>query len=246
MSDFGYRNYHRLFKAVAPVLLNMEVRGLQHIPETGPVILVGNHLSSADPPILTAFVKRHPYFMIKKELYNHLFYRIMLPPMDPIPVERGKADRVALRAAEAVLKRGDILVIYPEGTRSRSGEIQTAHTGVIFLAQRTGAPIVPVAISGSERMLSSRFPWYRRARVQLTFGAPFRLADLQTDGKQDREALAHAVMARVAALLPPRYRGVYAEAGDRGWGLGAGEPAQAIPVKPPTDAEAEPSTEHAS
>ena len=224
-----YRAWHYLLRAAVPVLASMEVRGLHHVPRTGPVILVGNHISMADPPILMAYVRRHIHFIIKAELLEHLTYRILLPPGEPIAVHRGKPDRVALRQAEAVLKSGGVLGIYPEGTRNLSGETQEAHTGVVFLAQRTGAPIVPVAISGTERIFRPRFPWFRRARVRLTFGPAFTLAELGTPSRTNRDELAHAIMARVAALLPPPYRGIYAEsqqsgAGSQGSGAVSQEP----------------------
>jgi len=217
-----YDAWHYLLRAAAPVLTSIRVQGRHHVPPTDAVILVSNHISMADPPLLIAYVKRHIRFFIKAELLDHLAYRILLPLGDPIPVRRGKADRVALRQAEAVLKSGGILGIFPEGTRNLSGETQEAHAGVVFLAQRTGAPIVPIGISGTERIFSPRFPWYRRARVQLIFGPPFTLAELGAETRADRDALAHAIMARVAALLPPRYRGIYA--GGQASGIGNQRP----------------------
>jgi 1-acyl-sn-glycerol-3-phosphate acyltransferase len=202
--------YHYLLRAAVPVLTRIEVQGLEHIPRTGPAILVSNHISMIDPTILIGYVKRQIHFIIKAELLDQLVFRILLPPNDPISIRRGKVDRVALRKAEAVLKAGKLIGIFPEGTRSHSGGTQEAHAGVIFLAHRTGAPIVPVAISGTEDVFQSHFPWYHRARIRLTIGQPFTLADLGDVRSGDREALAHAVMARVAALLPARYRGIYA------------------------------------
>ena len=206
-----YHAWRYLLRTAVPVLTRIEVQGLEHVPRTGPAILVSNHISTVDPPILFAYVKRQIRFIAKIEVFDNLFYRIALPPLEnTIPIHRGKADRGALRKAEAVLKAGGVIGIYPEGTRSQSGETQEAHTGVVFLARRTGAPIVPVALSGTEAIFQSHFPWYRRARVSMTFGEPFSLTELGDARHGDREALAHAVMARVATLLPPRYRGIYA------------------------------------
>ena len=205
-----YHAWRYLLRGAVPVLTRIEVQGLEHIPRTGPAILVCNHISLIDPTILIGYVKRHIHFIIKAELLDQLVYRILLPPGDPIPIHRGKADRVALRKAQAFLETGELIGIYPEGTRSHSGGTQEAHAGVVFLAHRTGAPIVPMAISGTEDIIQSHFPWYRRARIRLTIGQPFTLADLGDVRSGDREALAHAVMARVAMLLPPRYRGIYA------------------------------------
>ncbi len=206
-----YQAWRYLLRTTVPFLTRIEVTGLEHIPSEGPAILVSNHISMADPPILIGYVKRQIHFFIKVELLDHLVYRIILPPGDPIPVQRGKADRMALRKAEAILKSGGIVGIYPEGTRNQSGETQEGRSGAIFLAHRTGSIIVPVAISGTEGIFRPGFPWFHRARVRMTIGEPFRLADLGEAESSDREALAFALMARVAALLPARYRGVYAE-----------------------------------
>jgi 1-acyl-sn-glycerol-3-phosphate acyltransferase len=206
-----YDMWHGILRVAAPLLTRIRVEGAQNIPQAGALILVSNHISLADPPVLVAYVKRHIHFMLKTELLQQVPLKYLLPPAKPISVRRGKVDREALRAAEAVLKEGGVLGVYPEGTRSHQGGAQEARAGVIFLAQRTGAPILPVAISGTEGIFSQHFPWYRRARVQLTFGVPFTLADLATEGDTNRDALAHAMMGRVAALLPPQYRGVFAQ-----------------------------------
>jgi 1-acyl-sn-glycerol-3-phosphate acyltransferase len=211
MATLYYYCWHYLLRAVVPTVMRVKVRGHHHLPKRGPCLLVGNHLSWFDPPILGAYVRRDIRFMTKAEALETWPLNIILPPGDPIKVHRGRADRQALRQAEEHLKQGRFIIIYAEGTRSKSGMAQEARAGVVFLAQRTGAPIVPVAISGSERILSKRFPWYHRARVELTFGAPFELKDLGPVTRSNRDQLAHAVMARVAALLPPAYRGAYGE-----------------------------------
>jgi len=206
-----YHAWRYSLRAVVPALTYIKVRGLHHIPRAGGCILVGNHLSLADPPCLLAYVPRHVHFIVKAEVFGQWPLSVILPPGDPIKVSRGKADLQALRQAEHYLKNGEVVMIYAEGTRSVAGAAQEARAGVVFLAQRTGVPIVPVAISGTERVIRRRFPWYWRGRVQMTFGAPFRLEDLGTPTRKNREELAQKVMGRVAALLPPAYRGVYAE-----------------------------------
>jgi 1-acyl-sn-glycerol-3-phosphate acyltransferase len=204
-----YRAWYHTLRAVAPTLAYIKVRGREHIPAKGPCLLVGNHVSMTDPPVLMAYVPRHLHFMTKAELFDEFPWKYILPPGQPIVVHRGRADRQALRQAEEFLKQGQAVAIYAEGTRARSGEAQEARAGVVFLAQRTNAPIVPVAISGTEKLFSKRFPWYRRARVELTFGEPFLLSDIGTITRTNRDAIAQQVMARVAELLPPGYRGIY-------------------------------------
>ena len=206
-----YHTWRYALRAVVPTLANIKVRGLHHVPKTGPCLLVGNHLSLADPPCLLAYVPRHVHFIVKAEAFEQWPLSVILPPGDPIKVRRGKADLQALREAERYLKNGEVVMIYAEGTRSKAGEAQEARAGVVFLAQRTNAPIVPVAISGTEKVIRRRFPWYWRGRVEMTFGPPFYLHDLGTPTRKNRDQMAQAVMARVAALLPPAYRGVYAK-----------------------------------
>jgi 1-acyl-sn-glycerol-3-phosphate acyltransferase len=205
-----YHAWRYFLRAVVPMLAHMQVRGVHHIPKRGGCLIVGNHLSLADPPCLLAYVPRQMHFIVKAEAFEQWPLSVILPPGEPIKVYRGRADLQALRQAEQYLKRGEAVMIYAEGTRSKAGEAQQARAGVVFLAQRTGVPIVPVAISGTERVIRRRFPWYWRGRVQMTFGEPFYLQELGIPTRHNRDQLAHAVMGRVAALLPPAYRGVYA------------------------------------
>lgn len=204
-----YRCWHYLLRAAVPTAMYIKVRGLHYVPRTGPCLIVGNHLSMIDPICLLAYVPRHVHFMTKAELFDQWPLSILLPPGDPVKIHRGRADRQALRLAEKYLKQGEPVAIYAEGTRSKAGEAQEARAGVVYLAQRANVPIVPVAISGSERVFSRRFPWYRRARVQMTFGPPFTLAEIGEVTRQNRDLIAQEVMARVADLLPPGYRGIY-------------------------------------
>lgn len=204
-----YHAWRHVLRTVVPILTSIKVEGQQHVPRTGSCLIVSNHISIADPPILLGFIPRQAHFMTKAEAFEQWPLSWILPPGEPIKVHRGKADRQALRQAETYLKNGEAVVIYAEGTRSRSGEAQEARAGVVFLAQRTGAPIVPVGIAGSERIFSKRFPWYRRAVVRLTFGPPFHIDELGPMTRHNRDEIAHRVMERVAALVPPAYRGIY-------------------------------------
>jgi 1-acyl-sn-glycerol-3-phosphate acyltransferase len=221
-----YRGWHYLFRAVVPTAAYIKVRGVDNIPRTGPCLLVSNHISMADIPCVMAYVPRHVHFMTKAELFDTWPLSVLMPPGQPIKVHRGRADRQALRQAEEFLKQGETVIIYAEGTRSRLGEAQEARAGVVFLAQRTDAPIVPVAISGTERLFSKRFPWYRRGRVQLTFGTPFRISEFGAITRHNREQIAQQVMGRVAVLLPPQYRGVYTQAAQA-----VTTPASSLPVE---------------
>lgn len=206
-----YKAWYYFLRGVVPTLAYTRVRGLHHIPRTGAFLLVSNHISIADPPVLIGYVPRHLHFITKAEAFEQWPLNVILPPGEPVKIHRGRADRQALREAEAFLRNGEPVAIFAEGTRSKAGEAQEARAGVVFLAQRTGVPIVPAAISGTEKLFRKRFPWYQRAKVQVTFGPPFTLADIGEVTRHNRDEIASRVMGRVAALLPPGYRGVYNE-----------------------------------
>jgi 1-acyl-sn-glycerol-3-phosphate acyltransferase len=189
--------------------MSVDIRGIEHISATGPCLLVSNHLSNADSFCLIASIRRPFYGMAKAELFERWLVRWVIAGLEPIKVQRHGSDRQALRQAEDYLRRGRMLLLYAEGTRSKTGEMQEARAGVVFLAQRTGAPIVPIAISGTDKLFKRTIPWYRRVPVQITIGAPFHLADVGEVERRNRHEMAQAVMARVAALLPPAYQGVH-------------------------------------
>lgn len=206
-----YKAWYYFLRGVAPTVAHMKVRGLHHVPRTGAFLLVCNHVSLADPPVIIGYVPRHLHFITKAEAFEQWPLNVILPPGEPVKIHRGRADRQALREAEEYLRKGEAVAIFAEGTRAKAGEAQEARAGVVFLAQRTGVPIVPVAISGTEKLFRKRFPWYQRAKVQMTFGEPFTLAEIGEVTRHNRDQIAQAVMRRVADLLPPVYRGVYLE-----------------------------------
>jgi 1-acyl-sn-glycerol-3-phosphate acyltransferase len=156
-------------------------------------------------------VKRHEHHMAKVELFGVPVLGSIMRMLGAFPVRRGESDRESLRVAEQVLNAGQVLVIFPEGHRSGTGKMAAGLPGVALIAMRTGAPIVPVGISGTERVFKGfRFgPW--APRVRMVFGKPFTLA---ANGKRRSEDLRRGIdtiMRHIAALVPPEYRGVYAE-----------------------------------
>lgn len=204
----------------------LEVEGVENVPATGPVILVANHISSMDIVTIGLPVKRHEHHMAKVELFGVPVLGSILRLLGAFPVRRGESDRESLRVAEEVLSAGQVLVIFPEGHRSGTGKMAAGLPGVALIAMRTGAPIVPVGISGTERVLKGvRIgPW--APKVRMVFGTPFTLV---SDGKRRSEDLRRGIdtiMRRIAALVPPEYRGIYAEQ--------AAQPVAAPPVTPAT------------
>lgn len=202
MGSLHYMAYHRLLRAIVPLFTSISIRGSEHLPNTGSCLLVSNHLSNIDPFCIIAGIPRPFHGLAKIELFKSWWMRMLIEPLEPIKVQRKGVDREALRRAEAYLRQDEAVLIFVEGTRSKTGTAQEARAGAIFLAQRTGVPIVPIAISGTNRVLSRESPWYRRASVQLVIGAPFMLEDLGAVTRENRHEAAQLMMARINALLP--------------------------------------------
>lgn len=189
-----------------------EVIGIERIPQTGGCLLAINHLSIVDPPLIFTLV-RHPRmaaFVASKHRRNPLF-RWMLHHAGVIWVRRGESDRAALTAAVRALSAGTMLGVAPEGTRSRSGSLQRGKAGIAFLAAHATAPIVPAVVINTDRAFAE-LKRLRRPKLILKIGPPFTLSPLAPgDRSAQLRANTDEIMLRLAAMLPPRYRGVYAE-----------------------------------
>lgn len=201
MGSLHYIAYHRLLRAIVPLFTSITIRGSEHLPSTGSCLLVSNHLSNIDPFCVIAGIPRPFHGLAKIELFKSWWMRRLIEPLEPIKVQRKGVDRDALRQAEAYLRQGEMVLIFVEGTRSKTGTTQEARAGAVFLAQRTGVPIVPVAISGTNRVLRREPPWYRRTQVELVIGAPFMLEDLGAVTRHNRHEAAQLLLARINELL---------------------------------------------
>jgi len=194
------------------LLTHLEKEGLGNVPEKGGAILAANHLSRVDAPLVFALVKRNDTTGLVADKYKkHIFLRPLIEAVHGIWINREQADFQALRAAREYMQKGGLLGIAPEGTRSRTGALRQAKTGVAYLADRAAVPIVPIAIWGTEKTFSELYR-FRRARVKIRFGKPFSLPPLERGNRSG--ALKHntdEIMCRIAAMLPPEYRGVYAD-----------------------------------
>lgn len=192
---------------VFSLFARVRLRGRYNALRQGPFIIAANHLAWTDVPLVPAYLPRKVVYMAKEEYFSSKL-RWLVRFLGAFPVKRGEGDRQALRAAEDQLKKGNILIIFPEGTRSRTRTMAKAHAGMGMIALRSGVPIVPVAISGSEKILKSFFP-----KVTITYGEPVVLKPKGTKiTREDIDAATEEVMHRIAAMLPPEYRGVYGEA----------------------------------
>ncbi|RME32764.1 MAG: 1-acyl-sn-glycerol-3-phosphate acyltransferase [Thermoflexia bacterium] len=200
-----------LARYLVRVLVRVEAVGLERIPPSGPLLLINNHINFLDPVLSYLLAPRHLVGFSKFENFAHPLLGPLVRFGDAIPVRRGTADLPAIRAALDALERGEVLLIDPEGTRSHHGRLQPARTGVVLLALRSSAPILPVAIWGQERFWEN-LRRLRRTRVWMRVGYPFHLrADGERASREEREAMTREVMWQLAALLPAPYRGAYAD-----------------------------------
>lgn len=213
-----FRAERGLIRVLAFVVLrrSLHTSGRDNVPASGPVLLVSNHVATCDPALGGAFIKRlDVYFMAKSESFHTRWNRFWLRGFNAFPVVRQTADRGALRYALEVLADGHALFMYPEGSRSPDHRIARPYPGVGFIARRSGVPIVPVAVWGSEGVLSKGRLLPRHAEVHLVYGEPFQLPERNPDGSEmSHQQSTDYMMSRVADMLPPEYRGVYGADGN--------------------------------
>jgi 1-acyl-sn-glycerol-3-phosphate acyltransferase len=182
VKDRFYRFARALARAYFAIFLPLRARGTENIPESGAVILCGNHISMLDPVTIGVIAKRSICFMAKKELFAIKPFAAVLKRLNAFSVDRKNTDMAAMRTAMAILRRGDVLGIFPEGSREKPGVEPKLETGVGLIAMRSNAAVVPVRIVGPYRL-------FRRTGV--AFGAPIDMDDLR--GRADGEALGEAV-----------------------------------------------------
>ena len=200
-----YRGVRVLTLLLQALFIRARVTGVEHVPASGPLLVVSNHLSIADPVILFTICPRPLLFMAKEEIFRPLWFRIFLRLWGgAFPVRRGETDVRAVREALGRIRAGAALVVFPEGTRRPEG-IGQVHPGIGYLASRAACPVLPVAIMGSEAIASLWSLWHR-PWLEVRFGEPFSIPE---EGPPDR--IADTIMRRIASLLPPERRGVYAD-----------------------------------
>jgi 1-acyl-sn-glycerol-3-phosphate acyltransferase len=197
------------------LLTRWQVKGRENVPRQGPLLVVANHLNLSDPPLLGVSLGRKAIFMAKEELFRSRFSAYFISNFGSFPVHRGKLDREAIRQAKQVLADGVALVMFPEASRSKSAQLQPAFPGSALIARRSGAPILPVGITGTERIKG--MAWIlRRPRITVNIGQPFYLPPVSRLTKAELAEQTDFIMERIAELLPPEYQGNYAGKETRG------------------------------
>lgn len=207
--------YRTVLLLLCRVLLRMKIHGVDNIPPGGGVIVVSNHLHNADPVLISVACTRPVHYMAKKELMSVPVLGRIIRFAGAFPVDRGRADRHAIQIAMEHLNQQIAVGMFPEGTRSVSRRIERVLPGAGLIALRGAAPILPVAIVGSERLPFNGSKQLKQGAAQdrwgvsITFGQPFVLQP-KADGKRmTSEEAINVAMAHVAAMLPETYRGIY-------------------------------------
>lgn len=190
-----------LFRAVAAVLGGLRVENAERVPRRGAVIVSPNHVSFADPPIVAICVKRYAWFLATDEMFQIPILGQLATIMRALPIRQDSPDRSALRRTMELLKQGEAVVVFPEGHVSKDGRLQVVQPGTILLAVQTGAPIVPVGIIATDRMMPPH-QWklhHAGRRMIVRFGEPIFVEEL-TGGLKGRAAIDHGVEALAAAI----------------------------------------------
>lgn len=172
--------------------------GAENVPTAGGAVLAGNHVSHLDPTLLWCGAPRHVHFMAKEELYSGIVGWV-LRRVWTFPVSRGQADRTAIQTATAFLEAGDLVGIFPEGTRQTGAELGEAHGGAAFIAMRAGVPVVPVGFVGTDAILPKGAKRPRAGRVTIKYGAPVLPEAFQQGSRKERvDAMTAEIMRRIA------------------------------------------------
>jgi 1-acyl-sn-glycerol-3-phosphate acyltransferase len=196
----GYRMAHWFVWRLVLIWFRPTVVGRDRVPESGPVVLAPVHRSIVDFLFSVVVTDRKLFFMAKDSLWRSRLLAKVLPTVGVFPVHREGTDREALRRAEEVLHLGQLLVMFPEGTRQAGSQVQPLRDGVAFLAARTGAVVVPVGLGGSDRSMpkGARFP--KPVRVAVVVGEPVPPAPRTEGGRVPRSAIRRATDSLQAAI----------------------------------------------
>ena len=186
------------------------VEGRENVPPSGSLIVVSNHQSNFDPSLLSTSFPRRVSFLAKKSLFKRALASWFLRSYGAFPLEREGADINAYRWALGILANGQTLVVFPEGTRSLGRGMRKGRRGVASLALKSGAVMLPVGITGTEKLGTIFRVFNPTGEIRVNIGPAFSLPEVGgRPSKEDLDSFADIIMYRIAALLPPEYRGVY-------------------------------------
>jgi 1-acyl-sn-glycerol-3-phosphate acyltransferase len=208
-----YKTLRSIIRFVMNIIADVEIVGMENLPQ-GNVLLAANHLGRLDTAILLYAIDREDIIIAIAEKYkNHPLFGAMGRAVDAVWLNRFEADFSALREILVRMKKGGMMVIAPEGTRSKTEALQEGKMGVAFLASKSGYPVLPIALSGTEdRAVMSNLKRFRRSKIRAVAGELFTIEIPKGKGREQamREAT-DEIMCQIGAILPEKYRGVYTD-----------------------------------
>jgi 1-acyl-sn-glycerol-3-phosphate acyltransferase len=209
-----YTQAMSVLRAIIPIIARIHVDGAENLPTgTAPYLLVFNHIGRLDPPVVYYLLNRNDVIALVAEKYQRFFWsRWLVNSVDGIFVDRFNADLSALREVFRRVKKGGVVVLAPEGTRSPTGILDKAWDGASYIAARVGLPVVPVGLNGSgDRQAVERLMRFKRLDIEVRIGPPFSLPPLKHQSRNRQLATyTEEIMCRIASLLPESQRGRYA------------------------------------
>ena len=209
-----YRFTRLLIRLIFNLIARVRITGMENMPDVPSFVAVSNHIGRLDAGVVYYLFDRRDIIMLVAEKYREKFWgRWMVRAFDGIWVDRFNADLNAMREVLRRLKKGGVMVVAPEGTRSPTGALQFGRDGASYMAAKAGVPVVPVALTGTEdAVVKARLKRLKRLEINIRVGRPFTLPPF-TPGDRDAQLKQHTdeIMCHIAALLPPPYHGVYAD-----------------------------------
>jgi 1-acyl-sn-glycerol-3-phosphate acyltransferase len=203
-----YKILRSAFWVFTHLICRYRVSGLDHIPSQGPLLIVANHLSWYDPILVGVVLPRRAWFFTKVELFRWPILGLGCRLTGQIPVHRGESDRAALEKGLSYLQEGKVLVVFPEGSVARQGQMKAARMGAAMLAIRSGVPVLPIAHTGTRRVLRSPRFWF--PRVDIKIGKPYiPTLPAGVSRKAGLQLVMENMMTRIASMLPEENRGVW-------------------------------------
>jgi len=188
-----YRLAKNLSAGYFTIFNRREIVGRENIPREGGLLVVSNHISNLDPPNVGSGLPRRIHFMAKEELFQVPVLRWIIKDLGAFPVKRGAGDRQSIRTSIQLLEDGHCMGIFPEGTRSKSGQLEEAHSGAAFFALKTQAQVIPTAVIGSYKLFR---------KIKVVYGKPLDIsAERELKGKEAVQAVTQKLMAAIEDLI---------------------------------------------
>jgi len=193
LADLIYKVTRNIFKVYARLIMRVEVKGVENIPESGPFVVMSNHISYLDPPLIGSIIPQKVHYMAKAELFENRIVGAFLKKLGAFPLKRGTGDSRAFRKAIKILRNDQVLGIFPEGTRYPEGSPGEPHSGSVMLAIMAKSPILPIGIKNIKR----------KGRTKVIIGEPLVLEEYfgKKLSKEERQEVANEVMSKIISLL---------------------------------------------